>query len=754
MSRVVGYLRRVALLQEADRLTDAQLLESFLVGQEEAAFEALVRRHGPMILGVCRRVLHDPHDAEDAFQATFLVLLRKAAGIGKRELLANWLYGVAHRTALQARKSTARRRAKERQVEAMAQKQVTADDAIRDMLPLLDKELSRLPDKYRVPIILCDLEGKTRKNAAQQLGLPEATLSMRLDRARVMLGNRLARHGKTLSGSAVALAVTQSMASASVPHSLVASTVKSVSLIVAGKTGVAAAISAKVAALTEGVVRTMLLTKLKVLAVVLCVAATGTIGGGLLAQRTVNSFIDTVEKTRSGLPAQAKNDTLEKNAQTDAELPVRKLGMPVSLEGHRQPVICLAFSPDGRTLASGGQYGPEPAHALILWDIASGKPTQFFTGFKSNVYAVAFSKDGKTLASGHYNGTIHVWDVKTATMIRTLNGNKEPVFSLAYSPNGKILAAGRRDFTIDLWNAATSANEATLTGHNGSVLSIAFSPDGKTLASGSSDTAVKLWDMATRWERITLRGHAAQVWSIAYSPDGKSLVSTAGKTIKVWDVGTGSIQHTLDGHDSVHSVVFRPDSTMLAWGQNDGTIRLWDTTTYSELLTLNGHKGTVNCLAFSPNGKLFASGSHDSTVKLWDIPPAQETPDLKPADRQKTKAQPRIKKRSAFLYLDGVEAVDVANGAVIGKELLPGFLGDQFGDKWQITVKPTTKIDYDGKCIALADLRPLIEAGYPQFFVQWEPEGAVDRSKPQATKKGIAIRIETRRQESWRRLSL
>src|SRR5579863_9692289 len=122
MSRVVGYLRRVALLQEADRLTDARLLESFLVGQEDAAFEALVRRHGPMVLGVCRRVLHDRHDAEDAFQATFLVLIRKAASIRKRDLLANWLYGVAYRTALKARKAIIKRRANERKFGNMAEK--------------------------------------------------------------------------------------------------------------------------------------------------------------------------------------------------------------------------------------------------------------------------------------------------------------------------------------------------------------------------------------------------------------------------------------------------------------------------------------------------------------------------------------------------------------------------------------------------------------------------------------------------------
>ena len=318
LSRVVSHLRRVALLQAADRLSDAQLLESFLVGQEDAAFEALVRRHGPMILGVCRRVLHDRHDAEDAFQATFLVLLRNARQIGKRASLASWLYGVANRTALQARKRDARRSAKERQVVDMAQKQVGADDGIQGMLPFLDQELSRLPDKYRVPIILCDLEGKTRKAAAELLNLPAKTFSSRLDRGRVMLAKRLARHGTTLSCSAMALAVSQNMASASVPPSLVASTVKSASLVVAGKTGGAAAISAKVAALTEGVVKTMLLTKLKAIVAVLMVFAVlgtgvGTLGTIAAAENQVESQKQHVRNKEKQVQAVQEKDDLEKN---------------------------------------------------------------------------------------------------------------------------------------------------------------------------------------------------------------------------------------------------------------------------------------------------------------------------------------------------------------------------------------------------------------------------------------------------------
>jgi formylglycine-generating enzyme len=288
LSKVVEYLRRAAYIQEGPRLTDEQLLSAFLDRREDAAFEAMVRRHGAMVFGVCRRILHDRHDAEDAFQATFMVFIRKSAGIGNPERLAQWLYGVANRSAWQARKKAARRRAGERQVWDMAQRQSPSDEAIQELLPFLDEELSRLPDKYKVPIILCDLEGRTRKEAAKQLKIPEGTLSTRLMRGREMLAKRLARHGTALSAGALALALTQSLANAAVPPSLVASTVKAGLLLAAGKTTATGVLSVTVAALTEKVVKTMFLSKLKMVAVLL-LAGTFVGGGGLVAYRTVEA---------------------------------------------------------------------------------------------------------------------------------------------------------------------------------------------------------------------------------------------------------------------------------------------------------------------------------------------------------------------------------------------------------------------------------------------------------------------------------
>jgi RNA polymerase sigma factor (sigma-70 family) len=263
MNSVLRHLRRAALRDDGAGLPDGQLLESFLARRDEAAFEALVRRHGPMVLGVCRRVLGHAHDAEDAFQATFLVLARKAASLRPRALVGGWLYGVAYRTALKARTMNARRRAREARAGARRAAERAHEETWDELLPLLDEELSRLPDKYRVPVVLCDLEGKTRREAARQVGVPEGTLSGRLTTAHRLLASRLARYGPAVSGGTLAAVLSSSAASACVPSSLAASTAKSAVLVSGGDVLAAGAVPARVMALTEGVVKTMLLSKLK-----------------------------------------------------------------------------------------------------------------------------------------------------------------------------------------------------------------------------------------------------------------------------------------------------------------------------------------------------------------------------------------------------------------------------------------------------------------------------------------------------------
>jgi RNA polymerase sigma factor (sigma-70 family) len=274
LTRVIESLEQATLHQDGAGLTDGQLLERYVRSRDDAAFAALVRRHGPMVWGVCRRFLRSHQDAEDAFQATFLVLVRKAASVVS---VANWLYGVAHQTALKARAIAAKRRSREKQVTAMPEPEVLQHELWDDLQPLLDQELSRLPDKYRAAIIVCDLEGKTRTEAARQLHLAEGTVASRLARARAMLAKRLARHGRAVSGGALAAGLSQQVTSASVPLAVTFSTIKAARIFAAGQAAAGGVLSARAVALAEGVLKVMLLTKLKIAgAVLMAFAVVGT----------------------------------------------------------------------------------------------------------------------------------------------------------------------------------------------------------------------------------------------------------------------------------------------------------------------------------------------------------------------------------------------------------------------------------------------------------------------------------------------
>lgn len=275
---VMDQLRGLALRQDCAP-SDGQLLEAFVARRDAASFEALVRRHAAMVLGVCLRVVGNADDADDAFQATFLVLVRKAASIVPREQVGNWLYGVAYRTALKARSLAGRRRLLERPMTELPQPQATPDDRA-ELLEWLDRELERLPAKYRLPIVLCDLECRTRRDAARQLGLPTGTLSGRLTTAHRILAKRLARRGLSVTGAALAAALA-GQATAGAPNDIISSTINAAALFAAGSTAAAGIVPGKAAALAEGVLKTMLLTKLKLATAVL--ASVVVIGAGVLA---------------------------------------------------------------------------------------------------------------------------------------------------------------------------------------------------------------------------------------------------------------------------------------------------------------------------------------------------------------------------------------------------------------------------------------------------------------------------------------
>jgi RNA polymerase sigma factor (sigma-70 family) len=632
-SKVVQHLRRAALLQDGAGLTDGQLLGRFLEHRDEVAFATLVRRHGPMVWGACRRLL-EHHDAEDAFQAAFLVLFRKAASIRPRERVATWLHGVAHRAALQARRAAARRSARERQVAPMPDPEAAQEGPWRDLQPLLDQELSRLPDNYRLVLILCDLEGKTRKEAAQQLGAPEGTVAGRLARARTMLAKRLARHGLGASGGAVAALWSQDVTAAEVPAWVVSSTVNAASRLGAGQAGVT---SAKVAALTEGVLRSMSLTKLKIAtAVVLAVLAVVAAGAGGLLYRAP-----------AGEPPQPPK----------AEKPAApKGGKPAPVVVREDGFIAqVVYTPDGKVLATVGRTydliddfegSREVRNCTVkLRDARTGELRRSLGEEKhTTLRALTFSPDRKTAALAAAkpdepgNWEVRLVGARTWALKRRVKSDGS-VLAVAFSPDGKRLAfgGGNSRLTEDgsfvtLWDVpnakrlggtkerkpgAEAAPEEGK-GKRGHVTCLAFSPDGKLLAAGDFDGKVRLLDGQTGDPKRVLEGHREMVTGVAFSPDGKALVSGSyDGTAKLWDVPKGKIRQELEGTKGyVMAVAFSPDGRHLATGEqgkDDKRVTLWDARTGKRKHTLAGLKMSVVTLAFSPDGKTlaFAGGTKD-----------------------------------------------------------------------------------------------------------------------------------------------
>ncbi len=631
---LVRYIRGLVSARPVKDATDGQLLERFVGRHEEAAFAALVQRYGRLVLSVCRQVLRHEHDAEDAFQATFLVLAKKAGSIRKGEAIGSWLYGVALRIARKAKMSIdSRRRTEARSSDRLKPPglgaQPVSEAALAELQRHLAEAVDQLPAKYRRPFILCCLAGKSREDVARELGWKKGTVSSRVAKARALLGERLARRGVALPAALCAGVLAQDAAAAALTPALAAATVRGALLFLAGRP--AGAVSSRALGWAEAALRPLMAAKLKAGAALLLLLGILAAGAGLAARPA---------RPAAAVPAPA--------ARTEGPA-VR----PVRADGHGDPlppgalvrlgelrwrpgarISRVAFSPDGTRLASWGNFLYHHDR-LSLWDTATGKELRTELLAENWLAEFAWCADGRgfaVLGPSQAAADFLVWEFTDPRAKNPARARPGPLAA------GREVAVGQAPEHYGPF-AITADGRRLAAYHAGG----AHKPEAVLFELAPAPTARRL--KAVR----TIKDLPAGVGALAFSRDGRALFAFSHadprapvETLAVYDTRTGRRQKTLTIPMALHqggrkTFALSPDGSLLALGLTDGTLRLIDLTTGRPVRSLARHvtKGRadpwngVSTVAFSPDGRRLITGGRDNALKVWDVGTGREVFDLR-----------------------------------------------------------------------------------------------------------------------------
>jgi RNA polymerase sigma factor (sigma-70 family) len=667
---LVRDLRRRVEAHATRDLSDAQLLEQFASRRDEAAFAALMCRHGGMVWHVCRHVLHQEQDAEDAFQASFLVLALKAASLRRAQGLANWLYGVAYRVAMNARRKLTRRQAHEGRKAAATSRTLPATQAVHELQTLLHEEINQLPAKYRVTLVLCGLEGKSKSEAAKELGWKEGTVSGRLARARKMLAARLARRGVLLSAAWAATTLGAAAGAAVIPSTLVWATSDAALHLAAGKALTAGIVSGRVAALMKGALKATPPTKLKLaLTVVLGLVLLGA-GAGLVAYGAFTNKPTPFSREPRASAGDDKPAPQGKHPRVDLygdPLPAGTVARLGTIRFRHYDVEAMGLSPDGRVLITkscedGTICAWEADSGKLLWRTRSGS----LPGVNGNgLLNASFSPDDRFVAEicdcRPANGMaecIFLCDARDGKVLHRFpaEGGFKSVWEAVFSPDSKVIAANIEG-TIYLWGTETGRQIAKCVDEIPAAATIRFSSDGKTLlcASGGNTVNVSHWDVAKRINTgvVGLKVKEA-FWCQALSDDGRLLAVAAGltgqvprfgppptSTLQLFDTTTGKECCTFQGDTAgIQALVLSRDARTLIGvspdkGERLSTISVWDTNSGELKSRFPLHLPSSYHLGVTPDGgKLFTStssnhgwlahGPAEAAVRWWDATTGKE----------------------------------------------------------------------------------------------------------------------------------